>query len=87
MAVIEYGSTAQFLRNRALVTHYRIEIRFWTRSPLDRASESIEPREPVQLVGVAQPRPVERIPQDRNRFVVGLQWNGKRMTVLASVGK
>ena len=62
----------------------RIEICFRLESSLDSPDESVEPPETIELVSVAQLRNVERSSEEVERFVVGLQWDRKRMAVLAS---
>ena len=50
----------------------------------DRAREPVQPLHAVQLLGVTDPRGIERAAQDRNGLVVG-ERHRKRMAVLAAV--
>ena len=56
------------------------------RQPLfDKPRERIKPRKTLELLGVAEPRRIERSPEETQRFVVDRQRHRKRMSVLAAV--
>jgi hypothetical protein len=51
------------------------------------ANQPIEALESIQLFGVPQFRGVQSAAQHRERFIVGLQRNRERMTILAAQRK
>jgi hypothetical protein len=81
--VIEYGSTTQLPGNGMFVSEHRFEIRLRTAVLLDGAGEAVEAGEALELVGIAHAGAIERSPQDRDGFIVGLERHREGMAILA----
>ena len=85
--IVEHRAAVERRRDRVLVCHDGVKVRFGRVRFLDRAHEFLEPLHAVDLVGVADFRRIETAAQHGNRFVVGLERHREGVAVLAAVGK
>src|SRR5204863_2703143 len=70
--------------DRALVRQGRREVSFWRIASLDRLHEFFKALHPVDFFGVANLGRIEAATKHVDRFIVGLERYGKRVTVLAT---
>src|SRR2546423_7889199 len=64
-----------------------VEISSGLVAEFDGANKTFQSAKPVELVAIAEPGRIERSPKKVEGLVIGLQRNGKRMTVLSAVRK